>query len=101
MSTADALRLTKNEAIQVLRPQFLKVQLPVLELFGQESSYDQRISGHRRASEAAFRAQKSLIILRKVAQDGRIQSLRRRRNEFGGTQKLQQLTAGKYVAAPN
>src|SRR5205823_4779948 len=100
MRTTDTARFTKHEAMQVLWTQILKTQCPPLEMLREKFPHHGEIANHRRAGQSALRDQESLVVSCEPPQSGLVCVLPSRRNSAGAAQKLQQLSASRYITAP-
>src|SRR5438128_4965967 len=100
MRTTDTARFTKHEAMQVLWAQILKTQWPALEMLHEKSPHDGEIANDRRAGQTAFRDRESLVVSCELPQSGSVCVWPSRSNGAEAAQKLQQLSASRYITAP-
>src|SRR5437016_9420113 len=101
MRTADTARFTKPETMQVLWAQILKTQWPALEMLREKSAHHGDIANDRREGQTTFRDQESLIVSRELSHSGPVCIWPSRGNGAEAAQKLQQLSASPYIAAPS
>src|SRR5437867_3583591 len=100
MRTADTARFTKHETMQDLWAQILKTQWPALEMLREKSAHHGDIANDRREGQTTFRDQESLIVSCELPNSGSVCVWPSRRNSAATAQKLQQLSASHYIAAP-
>src|SRR5213593_4846894 len=101
MRTTDTARFTKHETMQVLWAQILKTQWPALEMLREKSAHHGDIANDRREGQTTFRDQESLIVLCELPLSGPVSIWPSRGNGAKAAQKLQQLSASRYIAAPS